>query len=374
MKNKVIIVGSGIMGLSVARAFAEKGWQVSVYERSSRPLGASIRNFGMIWPIGQTDGIFYDRAIRTREIWKQLCKESKSWYNQSGSVHVAQNELESQVMQEVATIYSDLRPVGWLSASDLVKKYPSIQPSNTFGGLWSEDEMIIESRQIMQVLPSFFSEKYAIEFHFEQLVTEVQTGYIKLGSTRVEADLICICNGAEFELLYPAVFKEYFTKCQLQMLRIISQPNNYLLGPSICGGLSLIHYKSFAVASSLPALKLFYESNYAEYLKYGIHVMVSQNHMGELTIGDSHEYGSDFPPFDSAYINRLVLDYLEKIVLLKDWHIIQTWNGIYSKLLNGSTGFNKEIEENVWIVNGVGGAGMTLSLAYAEDFISDLNI
>jgi glycine/D-amino acid oxidase-like deaminating enzyme len=59
---------------------------------------------------------------------------------------------------------------------------------------------------------------------------------------------------------------------------------------------------------------------------------------------------------------------------LKDWHIIQTWNGIYSKLLNGSTGFNKEIEENVWIVNGVGGAGMTLSLAYAEDFISDLNI
>jgi FAD dependent oxidoreductase TIGR03364 len=226
----------------------------------------------------------------------------------------------------------------------------------------------------MQVLPSYLSEKYAIKFHFDHLVTEVQPGHVKIGSKKEEADLICICNGAEFELLYPTVFKEYFTKCQLQMLRIVSQPNNYLIGPSLCGGLSLIHYKSFSVASSLPALKLYYESKFAEYLKYGIHVMVSQNHIGELTIGDSHEYSSDFLPFNSMHINQLVLDYLEKIILIKDWRIVQTWNGIYSKLLDGSTGFNKEIEDNVWIINGLGGAGMTLSLAYAEDFISDSKI
>jgi FAD dependent oxidoreductase TIGR03364 len=374
MKNRVIIVGSGIMGLSLARAFAESGWLVSVYERNTRPLGASIRNFGMIWPIGQTDGVFYDRAIRSREIWKQVCKESNNWYNQSGSIHVAQNELESQVMQEVADFYADSRPVSWLSSEDVKTKFPSIHPGNTFGGLWSKDEMIIESRQIMQVLPSYLSEKYAIKFHFDHLVTEVQPGHVKIGSKKEEADLICICNGAEFELLYPTVFKEYFTKCQLQMLRIVSQPNNYLIGPSLCGGLSLIHYKSFSVASSLPALKLYYESKFAEYLKYGIHVMVSQNHIGELTIGDSHEYSSDFLPFNSMHINQLVLDYLEKIILIKDWRIVQTWNGIYSKLLDGSTGFNKEIEDNVWIINGLGGAGMTLSLAYAEDFISDSKI
>jgi glycine/D-amino acid oxidase-like deaminating enzyme len=102
--------------------------------------------------------------------------------------------------------------------------------------------------------------------------------------------------------------------------------------------------------------------------------MISQNQIGELTIGDSHEYGSDFLPFDSTHTNRLVLDYLEKLVILKDWTQIQTWNGIYSKLLSGSTGFNSEIEKNVWIINGVGGAGMTLSLAYAEDFISSVTI
>ena len=35
--------------------------------------------------------------------------------------------------------------------------------------------------------------------------------------------------------------------------------------------------------------------------------MVSQNGKGELTVGDSHEYGLTFSPFDEAYINDLII-------------------------------------------------------------------
>lgn len=372
MSNTAIVIGSGIVGLATSRALAEKGWKVKVFEKTSRPLGASIRNFGMIWPVGQPSGVLYERAIRSREIWKQICKESNNWYNQSGSLHVAQDKEEMKVMEEVAAAYEDTRPIEFLSKKVLVDKYPSVNPNSCIGGLWSEDEMIIESRVIMNELSSYLRFKYAIDFYYDQFVSEVQTGYIKVEDKKIEADLIVICSGSDFDSLYPTVYSEYFTKCKLQMMRLVSQPDNYRIGPSICGGLSLIHYKSFSVAPSLDRLRDYFDRTHSEFLKYGIHVMVSQNQQGELTIGDSHEYGNDFTPFDSSQINTLILKYLQQILVAKDWTVIQSWNGVYSKLLESKSEFILEVEPGVWIVNGVGGAGMTLSFAFAEDFVAQL--
>jgi len=71
-----------------------------------------------------------------------------------------------------------------------------------------------------------------------------------------EADEIYVCSGADFETLYPSVFAENnFTKCKLQMMRLVAQPDEWRIGPALCGGLSLIHYKSFEVAASLSKLK-----------------------------------------------------------------------------------------------------------------------
>ena len=52
MNNKsAIVVGAGILGLATARALAQKGYQVTVIEKSQFSLGASVRNFGMLWPV-----------------------------------------------------------------------------------------------------------------------------------------------------------------------------------------------------------------------------------------------------------------------------------------------------------------------------------
>jgi hypothetical protein len=85
----------------------------------------------------------------------------------------------------------------------------------------------------------------------------------------------------------------------------------------LCGGLSLIHYHGFKAAASLPKLKARYEDQYSEYLKWGIHVMASQNGMGEITIGDSHEYALTFDPFDREFINIMILDYLATFAQFK---------------------------------------------------------
>ncbi len=150
------------------------------------------------------------------------------------------------------------------------------------------------------------------------------------------------------------------------MLRTSSQPNDWQLGPSLCAGLTLLHYQSFAHLQGLQAVKARYEAENADFSRFGIHVLVSQNHKGEIILGDSHEYGWDVSPFDSEAINTLILDYLNSFAAFPDMHIAETRHGIYPKL-PGKTELVMEIETGVWIVNGLSGAGMTMSFGLAEE-------
>jgi glycine/D-amino acid oxidase-like deaminating enzyme len=156
------------------------------------------------------------------------------------------------------------------------------------------------------------------------------------------------------------------------MMRLASQPEGWRIGPALCGGLSLTHYNSFKAAASLPQLKQRYAEEMEAYLEWGIHVMVSQNGKGELTVGDSHEYGLTHDPFDRDFINKMILDYLRKFARFKDWSVIETWNGIYTKLTDGEADLFFTPEPYVYVINGVGGAGMTLSFGLAEELVAGL--
>ena len=55
--------------------------------------------------------------------------------------------------------------------------------------------------------------------------------------------------------------------------------------------------------------------------------------------------------------------------MFKNWQMIQSWHGIYPKRTNGETEFIHHPQQGVTIVNGIGGAGMTLSFGLAEEVI-----
>jgi FAD dependent oxidoreductase TIGR03364 len=374
-KQSAVVVGAGIVGLAMARALAIKGFSVKVLERTHKAVGASIRNFGMIWPIGQPTGKLYNRAIRSRDIWKEICNNSSISYNDYGSLHVAYHPDEWQVLQELQESFSgEGRKVSLLNKNQIAEKSGDVVQEGLLGGLFSTDELILDPRQAIAELPGYLSEKYGIEFYWGKCVSYIcdQTAYVG-NQEEYPADIILVCSGADFETLYPEEFAKFpFTKCKLQMMRFQAGNGGTSIGPSLCGGLSLVHYKSFTVAPSLAVLKKRYESEMAEYLKWGIHVMVSQNTAGELTVGDSHEYGMTHDPFDKDFINRMILDYLKTIAYAQKWQLTETWNGIYPKLTNGETDLFFSPEPGVQIVNGVGGAGMTLSFGLAEELVAKL--
>jgi len=375
MNNKTaIVVGAGIVGLATARALGEKGYAVTVIEKSQFSLGASIRNFGMLWPVGQPDGKLYDRAVRTKEIWLDYLNAANIKYNSCGSLHLAYCQEEMNVVEEIGSFFkSKQRPVSVISANEVLENYNGINANGLLGALRSEDEVIIDPREGIKKLPDYLAEKYNVQFIWGTAVISAKTNTVVTAEKVYHADIICICSGADFETLYPSLFKQQsITKTKLQMMRFKHKDPNFQLGASICGGLSLLHYKSFRASAALTKLRLKLESELPEYFKYGIHVMVSQNAQGELTVGDSHEYALDFEPFDKVEINNMILDYLKQLVNIEDWQMTQSWNGIYPIMTNGETDLFLKADESVYILNGIGGHGMTMSFGFAEEIINNL--
>jgi FAD dependent oxidoreductase TIGR03364 len=371
--SSAIVIGAGIVGLAMARALSEKGYSVKLFERSTRAVGASVRNFGMVWPIGQKDKL-YERALRSREIWMEAGSSGAFWHEPAGSLHLAYHPDEWQVLQELYASFRSERPVKLLTPSEVSNMSEAVVEKGLLGGLYSADELIVDPREAIAALPGWLTERHKVEFHWNKCVSYIADNTVYIGNEEEhESDLIAVCSGADFETLYPEAFSQHpLTRCKLQMMRFRAQPDAWRIGPALCGGLSLIHYKSFTAAASLTALKERYQRELPEYLDWGIHVMVSQNGYGELTVGDSHEYGSVHDPFDKEFINRMIVDYLKTFARFKDWTISETWNGIYPKLTDGESDLFFSPEPGVLVVNGLGGAGMTLSFGLAEEITRSL--
>lgn len=370
MSLDVAIVGAGIMGLAHAWAAAKRGYKVAVFERSPYAQMASIRNFGMIWPIGQRAGEDYDRAMRSRALWVELQERVGFWMKSCGSLHLAYQQDELAVIQEFVeeTRTNNITCEYW-NSTKTCSQYPAIVSDQLLGALYSPIELCVDPREVVQLIPKFLREQYDVQFHFGTTIVNIDMPKVLTSHGEcIEAERIMICSGADFETLFPSAYQQSgLRRCKLQMLATDIQPADWQLGTHVAGGLTLLHYQSFQSCQSLAALKNRIQDTMPEYIKYGIHVMASQNGNREIIIGDSHEYDHHIQPFDSDRIDQLILDYLHGMINIPSAKIVRRWHGIYAKHPT-SLQFTAEVAPNCFIQSSPGGAGMTLSFAFAEDW------
>ena len=368
----IAVVGGGIVGLAHAYMALRKGHRVVLFEREQFAVGASVRNFGLIWPIGQEPGVMFDRAMRSRRHWQDIAAEADFDLNNNRSLHLAYHEDEWQVLEEFMDLYSDDEYACTLLPKSKVKSAsPVVKSDGLIGGLLSETESTVYAREAIRTIPQFLVEKYGLILRFGHVVTEIALPVVRTARETWNAQRVFVCSGADFETLYPTHFdKHAVTKCKLQMLKAIPE-KAVSIGPTLCAGLTLRHYAAFSKCKSLASLDRRYDELSETYKRHGIHVLLAQNASGELIIGDSHHYSLTVEPFDLEPVTDAILDYLSTFTELGKLKITERWNGVYPKL-PGATELVLHPENNVTVVTCLSGAGMTLSFGLAEEHLAAL--
>ena len=312
----------------------------------------------------------FERAQRTRNHWLELGQSTKFWFNPCGSLLVARFKEEIEVLEELVFSRQDIEGLRLLTRKEALKKSPGLVQEGLLGALWSKSEICVDPQEAIQKI-SLWLEACGVNFQNSTKVTVVESGQLIANGKRWCTKQIIICSGSDLQTLFPNEFRNSgVVNCQLQMFRTKAQPCGWLLGPMLTVGLSLLHYPAFTELPSHLALKNRLSKAHPKLLELGIHVLVSQHGHGKMIIGDFHEYGDTPAIFYQKEIEDLIRNYLSSFLTLPDVQVSERWLGNYVSHTSGEPWIYKPTDE-VMLVNGIGGVGMTTSFGLAQEVLPE---
>ncbi|HAV4216937.1 TIGR03364 family FAD-dependent oxidoreductase [Acinetobacter baumannii] len=373
----LIVVGAGILGLSAAIQAQEQGLKVCIFEKNTKPVGATHRNFGMVGTSTLThpEQQWRKYALETRSFYQRIQAETDISFAQRQGVYLANTALEWQVLNEFAEHANNYQiPVHLFSHEELVSEFSYLNPSQQFqGGLVFEEDYSVEPHVIGQRLLAY-AERNGVEIYTNACV--VQTQYqqescqVRLASGKAyRANKVLICHGEVIDVLYPDLLQSLNLKrCGLQMA--LTQPFHQNLNASLYSGLSISRYPAFEICPSHAELVKASQQGFIK--EFGIHILIKQNEFGELIVGDSHEYHSinEAPQFEQREeINEFIQAYCHEKLGLTLPPIQKRWNGYYLTHEH-ELACVTEAEKNIFLVSAIAGKGMTTGAGFMQEVLT----
>jgi D-hydroxyproline dehydrogenase subunit beta len=365
--RRVVIIGAGIIGQAHALTALEAGWSVTILEKDGRPLGASVRNFGTLWPIGCTIGSEREQALFGVGRWKELAARAGFWLKPAGSLSLAYREEAWAVLQEFTARGPAADGFALLERDEIARRFPATKTNGLRGGLYSPAETVVHPASAIAALARLVEKSGGVVNFGAPVMKVMEDAVVTSDGRRFEFDQLVIAAGEEMRMFFPAeLAAAQLTRCRLQMMRTVPQAAEFDLGAVLVSDLTLCHYPAFRDCPSTALLRARLESELPRHRQWGVHVIAAQHHDGSLVLGDSHEYAADFDPDSRAEVDELILDALQKFVCVPDLRIAARWQGIYLKSKIGQTQVVLHPRERVTMVTAMGGLGMTLSWGLAR--------
>ena len=163
----IIIIGGGIIGLSIACEMAESGKKVIIFEKNKVGMEASWAAAGTlepIWDVGDDDEKLLQLKLKSEAMWRKFGQKIQKEtdidveYNSSGGILIAMNSEEMNQLEkthEFAAKYGIESRV--LSKEELLILEPNIN-TKVFGGIFLASECYVNPRKVTVALCKYFKQ------------------------------------------------------------------------------------------------------------------------------------------------------------------------------------------------------------------------
>lgn len=376
-KYDLIVVGGGILGTFHAYHALVKGLRVLQLEKDNYPVSSTVRNFGQVVPSGMS-GKWFDYGVRGLEIYKSIQNEMDISVRNNGSIYIASDADEVQMLHELSAHYKQVGYAHELwSKEQILKTYPMMKDTYVKEAIVFKQEVSVEPDLMIHRLHAYMQtkfEQYTLKYDATVMACEDNADLVKVTTSDMqlfEGDKVIICNGYEFKILYRSLFEDSGLKIsKLQMMRTKPMKDLHLPG-NILTGLTTRRYESFEeYCPSFHQIKV--PEHYKELREQGIHILFKQAIDGSIIVGDSHEYaqGNQLDELGFAInskINDLMLNEANRIITMDQSMIASSWAGFYAQHDNDI--LEVDVSDRIHVRTGIGGKGMTASAGYAEQSI-----
>ncbi len=204
---RVLIVGGGIIGLSIARNLIKADVEVILIDKGRVGRKASWVAGGMLAP--QAEGIrdkdFLQFCLDSRDMYEDFCRELEkdtgldTGYWKCGILKLAFSQEELDTLKEDLEFFKSLGLKGqFLTREELKERYPDLG-EDVLGGVLYPDDAQVDNRKLVIALEEFVKKNAKVLEYTPVKWIETAEGKFKsviTDSGEIEADICVIAAGA----------------------------------------------------------------------------------------------------------------------------------------------------------------------------------
>lgn len=365
-RSDLVVVGAGILGLAHAAHAVHRGLEVTVVERDSRAVGASVRNFGHICMTPQA-GKAREYAAVAREEWLRLGSLAGFEVEQHGTVVVARSATELGVLEELAAARG-ADEVVLLTPQGVRDRFPAAT-EEVVGGAHLPLDLRVSPTDAVPALAAWLEQR-GVRFLWNTQAGAISPCTVHTSRGDLTAPYVVHTTGHDLDRLFPGLADEHdVRRCRLQMLEV-APPGDLRIRPAILTGTSLLRYAAFTEQPSAAILRKEIEATRPELLDVVMNLMLTQRPDGSIVLGDTHHYDRTHLPFDDEDVADLVLREGARL-FGTGLSVRRRWRGVYAD--SPSTDFVIAAPHpGVRAVTVTSGIGMTTGLGLAASVLDEL--